>query len=99
LGKNLFFKGVFFGALVGGALSLLHKETRRDVMNASKKTINQIKYVVTHPVETAEKIQYKVTNFVDSIEEISDDLKEINDRIHHIKTVPGTTRNMSKNVE
>ncbi len=93
MSKNIFFKGVFLGALVGGAVTLLHKETRKEVTDVSKKTVQKIKHVVCHPIETVEQIQSQVNEFINSIEEITDDIKEINDRIHHIKnSVPKSHR-------
>ena len=54
MSKSKFWKGVLFGAIAGGALSLLDRDTRTTVVAGCQKTTEKITYYVKHPQEAVE---------------------------------------------
>lgn len=49
MGKGLLYKGMIIGAIVGGAITLLNRNTRKEVITGLKKTKNKTFYYMNHP--------------------------------------------------
>lgn len=62
--QSLFYKSILVGACVGGALSLIHRQTR----TALSKNINEAKrgivYVSTHPSEIVQRCSQTMNSAV-----------------------------------
>ncbi|HWO74599.1 MAG TPA: YtxH domain-containing protein [Bacillus sp. (in: firmicutes)] len=84
MGNNKFWKGVCWGALIGGAVTLFDKQTRKDVANSGRKIAGAIK----NPKQTAQKVKTIVRNLQDAYENIRDDVTYISDKLYELKDVP-----------
>lgn len=49
MGKGLLYKGMVVGAVVGGAITLLDRSTRKEVIIGLNKTKNKTFYYMNHP--------------------------------------------------
>jgi gas vesicle protein len=85
MGKNLFLKGMFYGALAGGALSLLDKKTRQDMKVNVKKAYEQVSYVVRHPGEITENVKVTAEKFRNTIEQVSEDISFITGKVDELR--------------
>ncbi|MDP4085548.1 MAG: YtxH domain-containing protein [Bacillota bacterium] len=87
--SNKFWKGMFFGALAGGALTLFNRETRIVMKENCQKASKLIK----NPKETASKIW-------DTVESISEDISYITEKVEVLReTTPQVTKYFKKNKE
>lgn len=90
MGKSKFFSSVALGALAGGALSLLDRDTRREMASWSNYLIAiakdperltaQSRELIDRATETAQKINEDVSFIkgkVDSLRELSPEVKEL----------------------
>ncbi len=85
MGKSLFLKGVLFGALAGGALSLLDRSTRESVMSNCKKTTKEISFYVKNPKEAVNQVK-EVTNKIQStFEQVSSEVSYIMEKVEELK--------------
>ncbi len=75
MAANKFVKGMLIGALVGGALTLLDKETREDVLKKGKNLWENLGETVKNPKETVGKIKGKVEQIKENYVELRDELK------------------------
>jgi gas vesicle protein len=80
-GTGKFWRGVFIGALVGGALSLFDKPTREAVASNCKRAAKKAADIVTNPKEVAEKVKIKTEQVRQTIEQVSDDLHFIKEKV------------------
>ncbi|MBM7542101.1 hypothetical protein [Amphibacillus cookii] len=62
--QNLFYKSILVGACVGGALSLIHPQTRAALSKNISKAKRDILYVSTHPSEIAHRCSQGVNTAV-----------------------------------
>ncbi|MDF2788369.1 MAG: YfkI [Neobacillus sp.] len=85
MGKNLFFKGIFYGALAGGALSLLDKKTRQDMKVNVKKAYEQVSYLVRHPQEITENVKETAEKIRNTIEQVSEDISYITEKVDELR--------------
>jgi methyl-accepting chemotaxis protein len=96
MGKNLFLKGLFYGALAGGALSLLDKKTRQDMKVNVKKAYNQVSYVVRHPGEITENIKETAEKIRNSIEQVSEDISYITEKVDELRELTPQVKEVLK---
>src|SRR3954452_23672934 len=83
--RNQFWKGMLFGALAGGVISLLDKETR-EAMKANVLNIsNQTAYIVKHPREIAQQVKDSAIRIKETIEEISEDVSYISGKVDELR--------------
>jgi hypothetical protein len=85
MGKNLFLKGLLYGALTGGALSLLDKKTRQEMKVNVKKAYEQVSYVVRHPGEISENVKETAEKIRNSIEQVSEDISYITGKVDELR--------------
>lgn len=76
-----FWKGILWGALAGGAVSLLDRETRQAVKESCQKTSKNISYIIKNPDEIASQVKETATKLRTTIEEVNDDLFYIVDKV------------------
>ncbi|GAA0341979.1 hypothetical protein GCM10008967_35460 [Bacillus carboniphilus] len=84
MGNSKFLKGVMWGALIGGAVTLLDKETRQEFMQTGKKAGQALR----NPKQTTQKIKEKVQDWQEAYEHIRDDVTYISDKLYELKDVP-----------
>lgn len=85
MGKSLFWKGVFYGALAGGALSMLDKDTRKAALLTCKKTTNSAAFYLKHPQEAVNQVK-EVTNKVrTTVEQVNSDVSFIVDKVEELR--------------
>lgn len=96
MGKNLFLKGIFYGALAGGALSLLDKKTRQDMKVNVKRAYEQVSYVVRHPGEITENVKETAEKIRNTIEQVSEDISYINGKVDELRELTPQVKEMVK---
>lgn len=85
MGKSLFLKGVFYGALAGGALSLLDKTTRESVAANCKKATKEITYYVKNPGKAISQIQDLSEKIQNTYEQVSSEVSFIMEKVDELK--------------
>ncbi|WP_045524413.1 YtxH domain-containing protein [Neobacillus niacini] len=96
MGKNLFLKGIFYGALAGGALSLLDKKTRQDMKVNVKRAYEQVNYVVRHPREITENVKETAEKIRNTIEQVSEDISYITGKVDELRELTPQVKEMVK---
>lgn len=82
-----FWQGVLLGALAGGAMSLLDRETRKSVVEGCKKTTSDISYYMKHPNEVVEQVKEASSQLRNTIEQVSDDVSFIAEKVEELREV------------
>jgi gas vesicle protein len=83
--RNLFLKGIVYGAIAGGALSLLDKQTRQAMKVNVKKAYSQVSYVVRHPGEITENVKETADKIRNTIEQVSEDISYIAGKVDELR--------------
>jgi methyl-accepting chemotaxis protein len=96
MGKNLFWKGMFYGALAGGALSLLDKKTRQDMKVNVRKAYEQVSYVVRHPEEITENVKETAEKIRNTIEQVSEDISYITCKVDELRELTPQVKEVVK---
>lgn len=94
MGRKKLAKGMFIGALVGGALSLIDRETRREVFAAGKKVGNKVLDVLSDPGKTLSGIKEKVEAVQKAYREINEDLRFFVEKAQEIKEASLETKEL-----
>lgn len=55
MGKSLFWKGVVLGAVAGGALTMLDRDTRENAKSKCRETTESAKYYIKIPMKPFNK--------------------------------------------
>ncbi|WP_456272069.1 YtxH domain-containing protein [Bacillus sp. AK031] len=87
MGTKRFVKGLVYGALAGGFITLLNKETREDVMDSTKKGGEFIGRYARNPqllVESSKEVYEKVR---ETAQQIGEDMEFINQKVEEIKEI------------
>lgn len=85
-----FWKGILLGAIAGGAISLLDRETRNSVVESCKSGAKNVTHFVTHPSEVAEKLKNTTTQLRTTVEKVSEDVSFIAEKVEEIREVTPT---------
>ena len=99
MGKNLFLRGLLFGAAVGGALSLLDKQTREAMKVNVKKAYNQVSYVVQHPREITENVKETAGKIKNTIEQVSEDISYITGKVDELRELTPQVKEIVKDTK
>lgn len=83
--NNKFVKGIIYGALIGGAMTLIDKEVRQQVLSEGKQKARQIKGVILNPRETIDEIQGKYDQVRNSIQQFNRDIQFLTEKAAEIK--------------
>lgn len=83
--KNKFGTYILVGALLGGAVSLFDRSTRKQVMNKSKNIVSGVTFYSKNPDVLKSKIQAKTEKFQSIYEQFSDDATYIKDKVDELK--------------
>lgn len=87
MGKSLFWKGVLYGALAGGALSMLDKTTRDTVVASCKKTSSNAGFYLKHPGEAVQQVKEVTSKVKTTIEQVSEDVAFIAGTVEELKEI------------
>ncbi|MHC0036206.1 YtxH domain-containing protein [Pseudoneobacillus sp. C159] len=82
---NKFWTGVIAGAVAGGLISLLDRETRQTVGEKTGKAVKNISYVITHPKEIATNIKEKTIALKETALQMSEDISFIAQKIDEVR--------------
>ncbi|MCM3726286.1 YtxH domain-containing protein [Neobacillus cucumis] len=83
--KNQFWKGMLLGAIAGGALSLLDKDTREAMKENVKRTSGMVGYIVRHPDELSEKVKGTAAKLKSTFETVSEDISFITEKVEELR--------------
>ncbi|MEH7353899.1 YtxH domain-containing protein [Neobacillus drentensis] len=83
--KNQFWKGMLIGAIAGGAISLLDKQTREAMKENVQKTSSKVAYIVRNPGEISEKVKGTAAKIKTTFEQVSEDISYITDKVEELK--------------
>lgn len=92
MGKSLFWKGVLFGALAGGALSILDRSTRETAIEKCKQTTGSVKYYINHPDEAIEQVKGVSTRIKIAAEQVGEDVAFITNTVEELKDAAMNTK-------
>lgn len=87
--NNKFLKGVLYGAMIGGAVTLLDKEVRKEVCDKGKVWFGELKETITNPSETVQQIQDQVQSFKKNIRQINEDMQFLAEKAVEMKELGG----------
>ncbi|NRD78119.1 YtxH domain-containing protein [Bacillus sp. BRMEA1] len=79
--KNQFWKGMLLGAIAGGAISLLDKQTR-EVM---KEKVQKAGHMLSHPGEISDKVKESAAKIRTTMEQVSEDISYIVDKVDELR--------------
>ena len=83
--KSKFGSYMILGALVGGAVSLLDRETREVAMKRSNRLFSGVRYYTENPTLLKSKVQNKAEHYQLMFEQISDDASYIKEKVDELK--------------
>lgn len=86
-GMNKFWKGIAWGAIAGGALSLLNKETRQAVTASCKTATGNISYVMKNPGKISDQVKTTANKLRMAVEDVTEDLTYIADKVEELRSV------------
>jgi methyl-accepting chemotaxis protein len=87
MGKTKLLQGMLLGALAGGALSLFDKETRRTVLETSRKTAGSAAYYIKNPSKAAESVKQTASSIRTTIEQVTEDVTFITEKVEELREV------------
>ncbi|MCU9614513.1 YtxH domain-containing protein [Caldibacillus lycopersici] len=75
MGESKFVKGVLIGAVIGGTLSLLDKDTRKNILEKGKAVGGKLKTYIQDPKETIHNMQVKLQDVKNTYQTMNQDLQ------------------------
>jgi gas vesicle protein len=90
--KNQFWKGMLLGAIAGGAISLLDKQTRQ----AMKENVQKAANIVKHPGEMTDMVKGTVAKLRTTMEQVSEDISFIVDKVDELRELTPQVSDMIK---
>lgn len=85
MSENMLVKGVIYGAIIGGSLTMLDKNTRNAIGDKSRYVKNQIQYYSENRQELKTTIEDQVTKWKSFYEQISSDATYISQKVNEVK--------------
>ncbi|MGD7046080.1 YtxH domain-containing protein [Jeotgalibacillus proteolyticus] len=86
--------GILLGAVIGGAVSLFDKETRRSTIEAYRKSSRAISYYSTHPKELSQQTKSKVEKIKVTVEQIQEDFEFLSAKLDEVKDMTPQLKNI-----
>jgi gas vesicle protein len=87
MSDNKLFKGIVCGAVIGGALTMLDKNTRNTVVNKTKYAKKQMQYYSKNREELKTTIQNQVTKWKSFYEQFASDATYISQKVNEVKVM------------
>lgn len=97
--QNRFLKGIVLGAIAGGAISLLDRETRKSVVESCKRGTKEVSYYLSHPNEIAEQIREKTHKLRTTVEQVSEDVTYIAEKVEELREVTPSVAGLVKDTK
>lgn len=85
MSETKLFKGIMYGALLGGAITMMDRKTRDSVMNKSRYIRNEIVYYSKNREELKTNIESQVTKWKAFYDQFSSDAKYISQKVNEVK--------------
>ncbi|MEH7479921.1 YtxH domain-containing protein [Neobacillus drentensis] len=85
--KNQFWRGVLLGALAGGAISLLDKQTREVMKENVQKTTTKVTYMMKNPGEITDKVKETAEKLKTTVKQVSEDISYITDKVEELREI------------
>ena len=83
--KNQFWKGMLFGAIAGGVISLLDKDTRQVMKENVQTASGKVSYIVRNPGEIAQKVKETAGKLKETVVQVSEDISYITDKVDELR--------------
>ncbi|GAB1798560.1 YtxH domain-containing protein [Priestia megaterium] len=83
--RNKLVEGIVIGAIIGGAVSLFDKETRRSVIQGSKKLKDKTTTLIQHPELVTDTVKEKYETIRTTIEQVSEDVSFVAGKVEKLK--------------
>ncbi|MBT2693882.1 YtxH domain-containing protein [Bacillus sp. ISL-55] len=94
-----FWMGMVFGALAGGAVTLLEKTTRQAVKEDFSKISSGVSYVVKNPNEFIDDLKETANKVRATVEQVTEDVAFITEKVEEIKDVPPQVTDLVKDTK
>ncbi len=79
-----FWRGVFLGAIAGGALSMLDKNTRNAITTKCSKTTKNVTYLIKNPSIVVDKVKNTTEQVRQTINQVSEDIYFIKEKVDEL---------------
>lgn len=99
MSKNQFWKGVIYGAIAGGALSLLDKDTRQTMKKNVSKVYQQVTYVIRHPGEISDQVRGTAEKIRTTFEQVSEDITFIAGKVDELRELTPQMKEIVKDTK
>lgn len=83
--KNRLLDGMLIGALVGGAIALLDKNTRTTFIHNGKCVGGKLKYAVQNPQEVADAVRLRIETVKSTVDDVSRDIDYLRLKVNQLK--------------
>ncbi|KLT15382.1 hypothetical protein AA980_24245 [Neobacillus vireti] len=83
--KNQFWRGMLIGAIAGGAISLLDKQTRLAMKENVQKTSSKVSEVLCNPREIIDKAKETAANIKTTAQQVKEDISYITTKVDEIR--------------
>ena len=87
MSENKFGKGILYGALIGGAVTMLDRKTREAVINKSRYVRNEIQYYSKNRDELKTTIESQVAKWKAVYEQFSSDATYLSQKVNEVKEI------------
>ncbi|WP_419959659.1 YtxH domain-containing protein [Psychrobacillus sp. BM2] len=87
MSENKFVKGIIYGAVVGGALTMLDRKTRDSVMNKTRYIRNEIQYYSKNREELKTNIEQQVAKWKSVYDQFSSDATYLTEKVKEAKEI------------
>lgn len=94
--KNKLRTGMLIGAVVGGLVALLDKNTRQMTANNCRSCFNKVKNFVSEPTIVLDKVKAKTSQARDTVSQITDDIVFITEKAQELQDITPQVANFVK---
>lgn len=87
MSSRKFWKGILLGAIAGGAISLLDRETRQTVLANCQETGSKVAHYVKHPQEAVRCVKDSTRRIRTTIEDMSEEISFIAEKVEELREI------------
>lgn len=96
---NKMVSGMLLGALIGAAISLFDKETRKTFIHNSKQIGNKTAKMIKNPEVVANQVKKNVNAFRSTFSEVAEDVRFLSAKINELNETTPQMLNMIKDAK
>ncbi|WP_335871028.1 YtxH domain-containing protein [Bacillus sp. 2205SS5-2] len=85
MAKNRLVQGMVYGAIIGGAISMLDRNTREGVVDGTKKSGKQIKHYSKNPKQMSDYMKDLYDKFKTTADQLNEDVKFVNEKFETLR--------------